>query len=160
MTTKKKAATEELMELLTVETVLKADEPTRNGRVYPRAMLQAALTEYLKGDARLGVFESSGDLWRERVGVSLSRVSHRVHDVGIAKDGRLVASIELLDTPSGQRLREALRLPEAVECTPVGLGAVRDNVVSDFVLESVSFYPVEPPKTEPPEGAVRLTEKR
>jgi hypothetical protein len=115
--------------------VLTADEPTMNGRVYPRELIEREIE-------RLRPEMESGRLlgWpadASRTTDSLGEVSHLVRGMKVEDDGKVTAKIEVLSTEKGNLLRELIENRE-VKFGPRGFGSVVDGVVQDdFKLRTI-----------------------
>ena len=117
------------------------DTPTVNGRIYPRKVVERAITEYKWA---LDEHRSIGCLDMENVGfhatVDLNTASHLVSSMSIV-DGNFVASIVSLDTPKGKLLHELLDAGE-ICFRPVGTGEFIEGTktLSSYSLISINAY--------------------
>lgn len=114
--------------------ILEADKPNKNGRVYPREVLQAALANIDQNRPLLGQIDAdpTGKL-------DLDKVSHLVTNLRL-EGNDLTAEIQILETPKGKELQKMLK--EAV-FRPSGEGQVHDNpdgthVVYDYNITAVN----------------------
>lgn len=110
---------------------------TVSGNVYPKEVIQKAIDEYMEIPAykRFGCFGI-----QETPAVELINASHKVKSVEIEKDS-VVAEIELLTTPMGEKLKEMLDNKISLEFKPRGIGSVNrhagDKILDDYQLISI-----------------------
>lgn len=118
--------------------VLKCDEPTCTGRIYPRDVVKKALAEYrkkIKGGKALGPVVDGK--------IELRKASFIVRDAKLEGDSVKV-EIETLPTGRGAVIADQL-LSEKYELTPTGMGTVKDGVVGKgFTLTGFSISPKDP----------------
>lgn len=111
--------------------VLKLNEATQNGRIYPDYVVADSVA-----NAQLPLFGTFG--CTGKVHLELGEVSHRVSELKIEND-QLVANVEILNTPRGTVLSKALSQNQDIKFHAVGTGMVDDDgVVSEYSLISVS----------------------
>jgi hypothetical protein len=113
------------MKIIT-QKVLDCDAPTITGRIYPRDMMQAAITEYMSQANRTGQLGfPEGTLV-----IGMDKVSHTVENLFF--DGNaLMAEIKLLDTPAGQILQGMI-----AENAPFRLAACGQPSVQRWIYQS------------------------
>ena len=115
---------------------MKADEPTINGNIYPKKVLEKAIEEYR------GIVESRrafGTLgYSESFVISLSDVSHIVTKVDLESENMMV-EIEVLDTKKGEELMELIRAGEKFHFGLKGFGSIDENRVVgiDYTFSSI-----------------------
>jgi hypothetical protein len=124
--------------------VLDLDTPTTNGRVYPAAVMEKAVTEYGKHVAEGRTF---GCLWSKddaenRPELRLADVSHVIKSVAVEGQS-VVAVIEVLKTPKGAELKKLLLSNRAVFFTS-GIGTVVERtdgtkLITDFTLTGIDI---------------------
>lgn len=113
--------------------VLKLNEPTEVGRIYTtdcieKALADPLLNERLEQRVLFGVI-TPDDIY------DLSNYSHVITNLNI-EDNKLMATLDILDTPKGRRLVEALNAGN-VGFSVRGQGNVENNIATDYELESV-----------------------
>lgn len=118
--------------------VLRCDEPTCTGRIYPRSVVEKALAEYQKkieeGKALGPVVDGQ---------ISLRDASFRVLDAKLKGDA-VEVMIETLPNGRGAVVADQL-LSEKYELTPTGMGSVyHGRVGKDFVLTGFSVSAKDP----------------
>lgn len=112
------------MSKLTV-TILRADHPNENGRIYPLAALESCVKKYETDGPIIGSFGVSADP------VSLSDASHIVDNLRI-ENGFLVGDVKFLT----QQAQQISSMPD-ITFRPMGYGVIKDNVVTDYQLISI-----------------------
>ena len=120
----------------------KWDEKNANGRIYPKDIL---LREVAKYRQRIKENRSTGELDHpDDPMISLSNVSHRVLDVW-TKDNGVYGKVEVLNTPSGNILRELFKAGISLGISSRGLGSLKKidesttQVQEDFDLICFDF---------------------
>lgn len=105
--------------------IIKADEPTVNGRVYPKEELEKAVAKL--DDALVGrLGESTGT---NPTNIDLNDLAFLVENVRMEGEA-VVGDMKILDTPSG-RILEATT--PAFRFVPAGTGLVDDDMkISDY----------------------------
>lgn len=122
----------------------RAEAKNHNGRVYPRSLWEKILEdktiiESLNRRRMLGELDHPND-----GEVKLSRVSHLVTGLEMMEDGTVIGSAEVMDTPSGQILKELFRRKAEVGISSRGSGSVLEEdgnevVQEDFELQTFDF---------------------
>ena len=108
--------------------VLKLNQPTGTGRIYPDWVVKKAIDAAEMPMMGTMEFSESGV-------ISLDRVSHRVEKLEIVGD-TLYATVKILNTPMGIMLDH---IKDDVAFRTSGIGTVDEHdVVHDFVLVSVA----------------------
>lgn len=123
--------------------VLKADLPTANGCIYPKALLEELAAQINANGGRiLGHLGSPPD-----GRTSLSEASHQVLPTARVEGDALIASIRVLDTPAGRTLADWLASDtRTLRAVSRGLGTVDDRGnVSDFKLTGIDMTQGESP---------------
>lgn len=135
--------------LMEVEGVFqRADAKNANGRVYPRKVLESAITsaqiqEALKTRGMLGELDHPAD-----GKTSLNRVSHFITELRIEPTGDVIGKATILNTPEGQRLQEYFRAGLRIGISSRGAGSVAAGtgqyagaqvVQEDFRLSTFDF---------------------
>lgn len=116
--------------------MLKAGEPTRNGRIYPREELEKAIAIF---EAKGGLGQFYTEEWPrpEPAMINIAQVSHRIKNLALNKDGELIGEVEILKTPMGDVLAEIISAGTA-RFAPTGYGTVAsDGTVTGYTMTSV-----------------------
>jgi hypothetical protein len=126
----------------------RADARNQNGRVYPRHILEREITNYQKAVAE-GRAVGEADHPDHSV-VSLKNVSHVVREIGW-NGNDVVGKVEILNTPSGNILKNLMESGIRLGISSRGVGEVRrDDEGNDVVDESfvlICFDVVSEPST-------------
>ena len=125
----------------------RADQQNGNGRVYPRKVLNREVQKYqdLVNERRaLGELDHPEDSV-----INLKNVSHLVTEIWWDNDA-VMGKIQVLNTPSGQVLKELVNAGVKLGISSRGLGSVRESsgetiVEDDFQL--ICFDMVSEPST-------------
>jgi hypothetical protein len=130
------------MKLIESGVIVEADVPNKNGRVYPRAVLEQMIREIERKSFPPRVFGSVG--MPAGVEVDLSRVSHTVSDLHITEDGKVLGKVMILDTPQGHIMEKVLEAEPDRQFRLAGIGKLEDNddgttTVTDFRLLSINL---------------------
>lgn len=133
----------------------RCDEQNGNGRVYPRMVLEREVKRYLevvKDRRALGELDHP-----EQSVINLSKVSHIVTDIWWQSND-VMGKIQVLNTPSGQVLKELVNANVKIGISSRGTGSVRESkgvtlVEEDFNL--ICFDIVSEPSTR---GAFMMQE--
>jgi hypothetical protein len=115
--------------------ILKVGALTENKRIYPKEVLQSAITKANRlGVTHIGVFGTEHP--------RLEQAALFVKEYSIEGDD-LVASFEILKNEKGAALKDLL-LAGSVELTPVGHGDVSEaGEVSNYTITSIAIVPTE-----------------
>lgn len=114
--------------------ILTVDEPNFNGRIYPRAVVEEAISKAkdpLPGTIGMPLDED----------VPEEEVSHQVSNLRL-EDGRLMGTVTILGTPKGKILEGMIDADFRTAGT--GMISISENghtVVTDFVLKSINALP-------------------
>ena len=135
----------------------RADEQNGNGRVYPRAILEREVENYtkiVKERRALGELDHPEDSV-----VNLKNASHMITKVWWDGDS-VMGKAQILNTPSGQVLKELCNAGVKLGISSRGLGSVSEQmgktiVEDDFQLICFDF--VSEPSTS---GAFMMTESK
>ncbi len=116
-------------------TILKADVPNANGRIYPRATVEQMVKQCKANQNR--IFGTIG--MPEGNTLDIAEISHSVNNLRITEDGDLVGDVMVLDTPKGEVMKELLT-QRTYDFRTAGIGKIDENgVVSDIQLISISM---------------------
>ena len=128
----------------------RAGAENQNGRVYKREILEREVQKYIENFVKVG--NAYGELDHpESPIVSLKNASHIVKDLWWEGDN-LMGKVELLDTPSGNIVRNIIRAGHTVGISSRGTGSVSQTnegtllVQPDFELVGWDF--VSNPSTQ------------
>ncbi len=129
----------------------RANAKNQNGRVYPKEILmresEKYLKEYIKERRALGELDHP----ENRTVVNLANVSHNIIESHWEGDD-LIGTIEILNTPSGNIVKELMRNGIKIGVSSRGVGSVRElgentvEVEDDFNL--ICFDIVSNPSTQ------------
>lgn len=128
-----------------------------NGRVYPHAILEREVTNYMK---MVSERRALGELDHPDTSViNLSNASHLVTKIWM-EDNKCMGKIEVLNTPSGRVLKELVNAGCKLGISSRGMGSVTESngvtmVEDDFQL--ICFDMVSDPSTP---GAFMMSEAK
>ena len=130
--------------ILTFDFPFVVDEPTMNGRVYPKKVMDDAIAHYKKTMEDRQAF---GELGEGEGHVSLSKVSHIVLALRIEDDNVIKGAIEVLPTAAGTTVIKLNDAELPMTLSPVGSMDVDPNTgeVTSLKLHyvNVTADPVE-----------------
>lgn len=121
---------------------MQAEAKNRNNRIYPKAVLEAACTKYIKEQVNTG--RAVGELNHpEGPSINLDKVSHRITDLHWSGDN-VVGKALILDTPMGKIVKGLVEGGCKLGVSSRGMGTVEQKegktfVKSDFVLSTVDI---------------------
>lgn len=128
----------------------RAEVRNQNGRSYPRAILEREITSYR--DTKIQNKRALGELDHpESSVVNLKNVSHNITQIDWNGDD-VVGTVEILNTPSGNILKELFKAGIELGISSRGMGSVRQidestsEVQEDFQLVGWDF--VSDPSTQ------------
>jgi len=119
----------------------KANVLNRNGRVYPKEILEREVNKYMESVKNK---TATGELDHpENAIVSLSNVSHKVVDLWWEGD-TLYGKVQIAETPAGQILKGLLKSDIQLGISSRGVGSVKEQgskaiVQEDFELIAFDF---------------------
>lgn len=121
---------------------MQANKPNRNGRMYPREILESAVNKYVTDQVSKG--RAVGELNHpEGPTINLDKVSHKITE--LKWDGNnVVGKATILDTPMGKIVQGLLEGEVLVGVSSRGMGSLVKkggvNVVNgDFMLNAVDI---------------------
>ena len=121
---------------------MQAEQKNRNNRIYPKAVLEAACTKYIREQVKTG--RAVGELNHpEGPSINLDKVSHRLTELNW--DGNnVVGKALILDTPMGKIVKGLVEGGCKLGVSSRGMGTVEQKegktfVKSDFVLSTVDI---------------------
>jgi hypothetical protein len=128
------------MKKLTVQ-IAEADLPNKNGRVYPREVLQKVIKE-VEGKDPCRLFGTIG-MPADDV-IDPAKISHSISNLYLTEDGALMGTVMILETPSGKIAENLLDIDPSRQFRMAGIGKLEDNedgttTVTDFRLLSVNL---------------------
>jgi len=135
---------------LVVKGVLqRADTKNQNGRVYPKEILMREAKKYFENF--INQKRAMGELDHpESSVVNLANVSHNITSMKWNGDD-LVGTVEVLNTPSGNILKELFKGGIKLGISSRGLGSIKQESVGDEVqddFELIAFDFVSNPSTQ------------
>lgn len=119
-----------------------ADSKNRNGRVYPKAIMESAVAKYVNEQVKTG--RAVGELNHpEGPTVNLDKVSHRITDLRM-EGNNVVGKASILDTPNGQIVKGLLEGGVRLGVSTRGMGSLENRngvnyVKEDFMLSTVDI---------------------
>jgi hypothetical protein len=119
-------------------TVIEADKPTINGRIYPRAVLERAVEDYNKlGPTIVTAGFDSG------AKPSLKDAIATAGDFRLTEDGKVVATIQLIHESSEEAAELILKM---CDFSPMSIGTCDENGViqDDLKFSYFALTPKDP----------------
>ena len=119
-----------------------ADQKNRNGRVYPKAIMESAVNKYV--DEQVSKKRAVGELNHpEGPTVNLDKVSHLITDLKL-EGNNVVGKAQILDTPMGQIVKGLLEGGVQLGVSTRGMGSLEQRngvmyVKEDFILSTVDI---------------------
>lgn len=92
-----------MVKKLSLQFVIKEDIPNKNNRIYPKKVLQNIVDDFVNQKDIIGQI----GMPKDGLHVDLSLTSHVVKNLQLI-EGSLYADIEVLNTPSGNKLIESI----------------------------------------------------
>ena len=125
----------------------KAGEPTMNGHIYPREVLQTAIDDWQN---RIREKSTWGETNSNHGHARLSHVSHIIVGLALEED-TLVASAKVLDTKCGQILAEFDKIGVELVFNPIGRGDIDPDtgIVSNYKLDLINIEGMPAKESEP-----------
>src|SRR5210317_2667597 len=119
-----------------------ADQKNRNGRIYPKAIMEKAVGKYVTEQVKTG--RAVGELNHpEGPTVNLDKVSHRITDLKF-EGNDVVGRASILDTPNGKIVKGLLDGGVKLGVSTRGMGSLENRggamyVKDDFILNTVDI---------------------
>ena len=119
-----------------------ADQKNRNGRIYPKAIMEAAVGKYDKEQIQKN--RAVGELNHpEGPTVNLDKVSHRITEMKF-EGNDVVGKAQILDTPMGKIVKGLLDGGVQLGVSTRGMGSLEQKngamvVKDDFILSTVDI---------------------
>jgi hypothetical protein len=124
------------MTMILTRTVLLADVPNKNGRMYSRTAIEEALAKVQDGHGSLAPNDSE----------DINYWSHAYKNLRLEGD-ELKADITVMDTPHGKILQQLLEEDVGIAFRPRGIGQIRKNgdvtEIYDYTITSIDAMPEE-----------------
>jgi len=121
---------------------MQAEAQNRNGRVYPREVLESATDKYSNEQVKRG--RAVGELGHpDSPTINLDRVSHKITELNW--DGNnVIGKAEILETPMGQIVRGLMDGEVQLGVSTRGMGSLKQQkgktvVSDDFILSTVDI---------------------
>lgn len=136
---------------------LQSEMKNRNGRVYPKAILQRECTRYMK--EYVETKRAFGELGHpDSPSINLDRVSHMI--VGLKEDGNnFIGKAKILDTPFGKIVKNLMDEGATLGVSSRGMGSLKtiregsvQQVQDDYYLATAADIVADP---SAPEAFVR-----
>ena len=121
---------------------MQAEKKNRNGRVYPRPIMEKAVDKYVK--EQVSTKRAVGELNHpDGPTVNLDKVSHLIEALDWQKDD-VVGKARILDTPNGQIVKGLLDGGVKLGVSTRGMGSLEQRngvmvVKDDFILNTVDI---------------------
>lgn len=115
----------------------------RNGRIYPKEVMQKQLSQYNENFVNSG--RALGELGHPASpSVNLERVSHNIVKLEYSGDNNVVGKAKLLDTPYGNIAKSLVKDGVQLGVSSRGLGSIKESngasvVQGDFYLAAVDI---------------------
>jgi len=118
-----------------------ADIPNRNGRVYPRAIMESALnkyqTDYISQKRALGELNHP-----QGPSINLDRASHIIENLKMNSDGYVTGRAKIMDTPMGLIVKNLIDEGVKLGVSTRGLGSLKERngyneVQNDFFISAI-----------------------
>lgn len=108
---------------------LQADTKNRNGRIYPKKILEREVNKYIK--EKINTKQAVGELDHPpEPSINLDRVSHIVESLEF--DGNnVIGKAKILDTPCGRTVQGLLKGGVKLGVSSRGIGTINEDVVND-----------------------------
>lgn len=131
--------------LATIRGAVSGWKPNRNGRTYSRELWKKAVnSEFVREQIALKHFIGEADHPEDRLDPAFEHMSHAISDFEFRDDrAELWATIDILDTPDGQKLKTLLDYSGSLSFSTRGSGDVMENGEVDpdtyqlFAIDSV-----------------------
>ena len=120
---------------------MQAEKENRNGRIYPRAVLEEAVDKYVSEQVKTG--RAVGELDHpDGPKINLDKVSHKITELKWAEDD-VYGKAVILDTPMGQIARGLIEGGVQLGVSSRGLGGINEknnkSFVSNYLLSTVDI---------------------
>ena len=136
-------ATREGGKKYTIEGIFaQAESKNRNGRIYPKAIMEKAVGKYVNEQVKTG--RAVGELNHpEGPTVNLDKVSHRITDLHF-EGNDVVGRASILDTPNGKIVKGLLDGGVRLGVSTRGMGSIEQRngmtvVKDDYILNTVDI---------------------
>ena len=119
-----------------------ADQKNRNGRVYPKPIMERAVNQYVQ--TQVSKKRAVGELNHpEGTTVNLDKVSHLITDLKV-EGNDVIGKAQILDTPMGKIVKGLLEGGVQLGVSTRGMGSLENRngvayVKDDFILSTVDI---------------------
>lgn len=121
---------------------MQAEAKNRNGRIYPKAILESAVDTYVKNQVSRG--RAVGELNHpDSPTINLDKVSHKITELSW-NGNNVIGKAEILETPMGQIVRGLMEGGVQLGVSSRGMGSLERKgqasyVKEDFILSTVDI---------------------
>jgi len=121
---------------------MQADKQNRNGRVYEKSILEAAVNKYVKEQVKTG--RAVGELNHpDGPGINLDKVSHKITELRF-EGSDVIGKASILQTPMGKIVEGLLEGGVKLGVSSRGMGTLEKkngvmNVGKDFMLATIDI---------------------
>ncbi|MBX6361030.1 MAG: primosomal protein [Acidobacterium ailaaui] len=127
----------------------KADVKNKNGRIYPKSVLQKEIDNFIKN--KVSINNAVGELdHSDSDQVKLSNASHIIRSIWW-EGNNVMGKVEVLDTPAGNIVKTLIRENVTIGISSRGLGSLKKdgsgNLIVDDDFELITWDIVTTPST-------------
>lgn len=130
-------------------TFMQYDTPNRNGRIYPKAVMETEVVRYMK--EAVAMRRAYGELNHPSgPAINLDRVSHMIEDLRMDKGGIVYGKAKIVETPMGNIVKGLLEGGANLGVSTRGLGTLKTGsngimeVQNDFRLVTAADIVADP----------------
>jgi len=130
-------------------TFMSYDKPNRNGRYYPKSVLESEVNRYLKENVSKS--RAYGELNHPKEPqINLDRVSHLITELKVMDNGTVHGKAKLVDTPMGNIARGLIEGGANLGVSTRGMGSLKEmkeglkEVQNDFKLVTAADIVADP----------------
>lgn len=119
---------------------MQSDKRNRNGRIYPKDVLEKAVDKYTREQIKTG--RAVGELNHpDTPSINLDRVSHKILSLEW-RGNNVIGKAKILDTPMGKTVKALMDAEVRLGVSSRGMGSIQEKsnityVKDDFILSSV-----------------------
>ncbi len=134
-------------DFFTVE-ILKVDCPNTNERIYSKAAIEKAISDFQPGKMFGELWDGNGH-YRTVGSISLNNMSHEIKRIYL-EDNRLMADVKIMNTPRGRDLKSLMAIDEnSISFRPFGISDSKDEnefkdgayIIKNYKLISIDAMP-------------------
>lgn len=122
--------------------IMEADVPTKNGRIYPRKVLEDALERYKEKLGPTFKFDAIGEFAfsdaPSSANLNFGSISHGIKNIRF-ENNDLVGEVVPLNTPQGLVLSEYIKQKVPLGLASRGYGTSSEGVISDYSFVSIDI---------------------